>query len=220
MTRFFSEYRLFLGEFWTNYHTTGAILPSGPWLAAALSRFVGKGPSPQRILEVGPGTGAVTRRIVRAMRPVDRLDLVELNESFVRRLREGFTRDPILRTAADRSRVLHCPVQELAGEPAYDAVISGLPLNNFSPGLVKQILDTMTGLLRPGGTLSFFQYIYIRRIKSVLVGRAARQHLREVGEVIDGLLSAREFRRDWVWANVPPAWAHHVRLSPRPRPIS
>ena len=58
MKRVLTEYGLFLREFWTNYHTTGAILPSGRWLAAALSRYVGKGNGPQRILEVGPGTGA------------------------------------------------------------------------------------------------------------------------------------------------------------------
>jgi phosphatidylethanolamine/phosphatidyl-N-methylethanolamine N-methyltransferase len=216
MKRLLSEYRLFLREFWSNYHTTGAILPSGPWLAAALARYVGKGDRAQRILEVGPGTGAVTRRIARAMRPVDRLDLVELNGSFVERLRESFQGDPVLRPVADRARVLHCAVQELAGEPAYDVIISGLPLNNFSPGLVEQILGTMTGLLRRHGTLSFFQYIYIRRIKSAVVGRRAREHLDAVGRVMDALLAAHEFRRDWVWPNVPPAWVHHVRLETAP----
>jgi len=213
MKRLLSEYGLFLREFWTNYHTTGAILPSGRWLAAALSRYVGKGNGPQRILEIGPGTGPITRRIARAMRAVDRLDLVELNGSFVRRLQEDLTRDPVLRTIADRTRVLHCPVQELPREPSYEVVISGLPLNNFSPGSVGQILETMTGLLRPGGTLSFFEYIFIRRIKSLVVGRAERDRLDGVGQVMDSLLAAHEFRRDWVWANVPPAWAHHVRLS-------
>jgi phospholipid N-methyltransferase len=211
MKRLLTEYRLFLREFWSHYHTTGAILPSGPWLAAALARFVGKGDGPQRILEVGPGTGAVTRQIARAMRPSDRLDLVELNDGFVERLREDLACHPVLRAVAERTRLLHCPVQELVPEPCYDVVVSGLPLNNFSAGLVGQILRTMTGLLRPGGTLSFFQYIYIRRMKSLVVGRAERARLGAVGRVIDGLLGAHEFRRDWVWANVPPAWAHHVR---------
>ena len=85
--------------------------------------------------------------------------------------------------------MLHCAVQELAGEPAYDVVISGLPLNNFSPGLVGQILGTMTGLLRPHGTLSFFQYVFIRRIKSAVVGRPERERLQAVGRVMDALLA-------------------------------
>ena len=36
---------------------------------------------------VGPGTGSVTRRIAARLGPEDRLDLVELNETFVQRLR-------------------------------------------------------------------------------------------------------------------------------------
>ena len=65
MKRLLSEYGLFLREFWSNYHTTGAILPSGPWLAAALARYVGKGvgrsgswrsdPAPGRSPGVSPG---------------------------------------------------------------------------------------------------------------------------------------------------------------------
>jgi phosphatidylethanolamine/phosphatidyl-N-methylethanolamine N-methyltransferase len=212
MKRLFSDHWLFLREFWTHYHTTGAILPSGRFLAKALARWVGKGDRPQRILEVGPGTGPITRRIAQAMRPEDQLDLVELNASFVEQLREGFRSDPVLKPVADRSRVLHSAVQDLAGEPAYDVIISGLPLNNFSPALVEQILGTMTGLLRPQGTLSFFQYIYIRQIKSALVGRRHREHLRAVGRVMNALLDAHEFRRDWVWLNMPAAWAHHVRM--------
>ena len=92
MTSRLSEYRLFLGEFWRNFHTTGAILPSGRRLSAALARYVGqdgKVGAAQRVLEVGPGTGAVTRYIVRALGPEDRLDLVELNANFAERLQAG-----------------------------------------------------------------------------------------------------------------------------------
>ena len=91
MRRRLSEYRLFFREFRTNYHTTGAILPSGRSLARALARFVAEQPAgPRRILEVGPGTGAVTSRIVAALGPEDQLDLVELNDRFVERLRDRF----------------------------------------------------------------------------------------------------------------------------------
>ncbi len=212
MRRFLSDYRLFLREFWNHYHTTGAILPSGRRLAAALARHVGKGERPQRVLEVGPGTGAVTRRIAALLRPEDRLDLVELNESFVRRLRECLAREPLFQPIADRTRVLHCAVEELPVEPTYDAIVSGLPLNNFSPLLVERILRGLAGLLKPGGALSFFEYIAIRRAKTLLSGGAERERLRGVGRAMRAVLDGHEFRRDWVWLNVPPAWVHHVRF--------
>lgn len=213
MAQRLSEYRLFLREFFRNFHTTGAVLPSGRWLSAALARYVGASETPQRILEVGPGTGAVTQKIVAALGSEDRLDLVELNDSFVEQLRERFRSDPGFQPAADRARVLHCAVEELPDDASYDLIISGLPLNNFTAEQVSQILSVLLRILKPGGTLSFFEYIAIRRLRSVVSGRQERERLRGIGRALDGVLRGNEIRRDWIWPNVPPAWVHHVRLS-------
>src|SRR6187397_1142552 len=93
-----AEYRVFWRQFRQAYNSTGAVLPSGRGLAVALSRFVRDGEAApaagkngalsqsndpanaRRILEVGPGTGAVTVQIIDDMRPQDRLVLVERNE--------------------------------------------------------------------------------------------------------------------------------------------
>jgi len=221
--------RLFFREFRRTFRTTGAVLPSGRRLASALARFVsrpdgagapgttgdGRGVpacGSRRILEVGPGTGAVTRQIVAAMGPDDRLDLVELNDRFVACLREQFQSDPALAAVADRSRVLHCPVEQLPREGSYDAIVSGLPLNNFSVDEVRRIIEVLGQLAAAGGTLSFFEYIAIRRLKWMLGGRVERARLRGIGQVLGELLSSRGFHREPVWANVPPAWVHHVRF--------
>jgi phospholipid N-methyltransferase len=208
-----SEVRLFFQEFRRNFHTTGAILPSGRRLAAALARFVADGdPRPRRILEVGPGTGAVTQRLVALLGPQDRLDLVELNDSFVACLRRRFQTEPAFQAVADRSRVMHCPVEELPASEKYHLLVSGLPLNNFAVDDVRRILGVMTGLLEPGGTLSFFEYIALRRVKQLFSGRQERARLGGIGQVMGALLAGHEFRRDGVWLNVPPAWVHHVRM--------
>jgi len=212
MRRRWSETRLFLGEFFRSYHTTGAILPSGPWLASALARFVPGDGAARRVLEVGPGTGAVTRRIAAALGRQVRLDLVELNASFVGCLREALTSDRRLQPVADRTRVLHCAVEDLPAERSYDVIVSGLPLNNFSAAVVERILGKFAALLRPGGTLSFFQYIAIRHARALVSGRAERERLRGIGRAMQAVLGRHEFRRDWVWPNVPPAWVHHVRF--------
>lgn len=208
-----SDGRIFFREFLRNFHTTGAILPSGPWLSAALARYVGQPGGPRRILEVGPGTGAVTRRIVAAMRPEDRLELVELNEQFVAHLRQCFENDPHFQPVAARAEVHHCAIEQLPSEPTYDLIISGLPLNNFSAALVEQILGSLRGLLQPGGTLSFFEYIAIRRLRLLVSGREERTRLRGISRAMDAILLGNEIRRDWIWPNVPPAWVHHVRFA-------
>jgi phosphatidylethanolamine/phosphatidyl-N-methylethanolamine N-methyltransferase len=212
MRRILAEYRLFLREFLCNYHTTGAVLPSGRRLARALARYVGHDGGPKRILEVGPGTGAVTRGIVERMGPEDRLDLVELNDAFVARLESRFRSEPSFVAVAGRVRVFHSPVEDLPPKDQYDLMISGLPLNNFQPAEVQRILDAMGALLAPGGMLSFFEYIAIRRVKAAVSGRAGRERLRGIGRVLDGVLSEGEVRRDWVWVNAPPAWVHHVQM--------
>lgn len=209
----FSEHTLFFREFLRNFHDTGAVAPSGRWLAAALARFVAEpGDAPRRILEVGPGTGSVTRRIVRAMRPDDRLDLVELNDQFVTRLRERFARDPAFQPASDRTRVLHGAVEDLDAEEPYDLIVSGLPLNNFTGPVVEAILAQLLDLLAPGGTVSFFEYVGVRRLRGVVGRRADRERLRDITRAMQNALAKHEFQRDRITLNLPPAWVHHLRV--------
>jgi phospholipid N-methyltransferase len=199
MRRRLNEYRLFLREYVRSFRTTGAILPSGRWLARALARYVtGNGPGRQ-ILEVGPGTGAVTRRIAAVMGPADRLHLVELNDTFVAQLRAGLAEEPVLKRIADRTQLFHSAVEDLPGEACYDVIISGLPLNNFAASEVEHILAKITGLLKPGGTLSFFEYIAIRHARALVSGRSERARLRGIGRALAAVLDGHEIRRDW-WA--------------------
>jgi phospholipid N-methyltransferase len=213
MTSRLHEYRLFLGQYMRHFRSTGAVLPSGRRLAAALSRFVTGDGSGQRILEVGPGTGAVTRRIAAQMSAADRLDLVELNDTFVASLRKALAEETTLQRVADRTQLFHSAVEDLPDEGGYDVVISGLPLNNFAATEVEQILAKLAALLKPGGTLSFFEYIALRHARTLVSGRAERARLRGIGRALAAVLDGHEFRRDWVWPNVPPAWVHHVRFS-------
>jgi phospholipid N-methyltransferase len=213
MSRRLSDRQLFWRQFRENFRATGAVLPSGRRLAAALARHVGQGSGPQRVLEVGPGTGAVTAQIVRRLRPDDVFDLVELNAAFVDRLRQRFAEEPAFQAVAARSRVLHQRVETLTGGEPYDLIVSGLPLNNFAVAEVEQILCTLRSLLRPGGTLSFFEYIAIRSVKSLVSTRAERARLCGIGRLLAAERARQGATRDWVWPNVPPAWVHHVRPS-------
>ncbi len=234
MRQRWADYRVFWREFRQQYHTTGAVLPSGRALAFALARFVRDGVphvaeslrdsdmavserlpyvSPRRILEVGPGTGAVTGQIIRAMRPSDRLVLVERNEQFVAQLRGRLANDPMFSPVTNRIELLHASVEELPENEPYDLIISGLPLNNFSVESVAQILAKLRRLLAPGGTLSFFEYVAVRKVKSLVSRRGERERLRGVGRLFDEILDKHEVRRDLVLTNVTPAWVHHVRFT-------
>ena len=208
------EYQTFLTQFLRSYETTGSVIPSGRALGNALCRHVGVSAG-QKILEAGPGTGAVTSCIIDRMRQEDELWMVELNTVFAAHLRQAFQDRPSFRDAAARCHLVEGSVQELgplgnAGQ--FDLVISGLPLNNFSSESVRDILQAYGTLLKPGGVLSFFQYIMMRPAKMLVSAGAERDRLKGVGDAIDGVLTEREFAREWVWPNVPPAWVHHIRF--------
>jgi phospholipid N-methyltransferase len=210
-----SDYQTFLTQFLRNYETTGSVIPSGRALGSALCRYVGSGRGPQKILEAGPGTGAVTGCIINQMRQDDELWMVELNPTFAAHLRRAFNDKPAFREAASRCHLIEGSVAQLgplSKDGQFDLIISGLPLNNFSSADVNDILQAYATLLKPGGILSFFQYILIRPAKLFVSVGPERDRLRGVGDAIEGVLGTREFAREWVWVNVPPAWVHHIRF--------
>jgi phospholipid N-methyltransferase len=213
MPRQKSSYRVFLGQFWHRYHTTGAILPSGRRLSAALCRYVDDTNTENRqILEVGPGTGPATAQLVERLQPNDHLRIVELNDAFVRFLEHRFTQEPAFRRVAAQCEIVHDRLENLPSDTRYDLIISGLPLNNFDLELVDSLLASFERLAKPGGVLSFFEYIAIRKAKAAVSGRKDRTRLQGIADRIERFIAGREIRRDYVLLNVPPAWVHHVRI--------
>jgi phospholipid N-methyltransferase len=102
----------------------------------------------------------------------------------------------------------------LPGEGVYDFIVSGLPINNFPVAQVREVFRTYKRLLKPGGTLSFFEYVLIRQLKSPFVNRRERRRLYGVGRVVERYLRDFQIRRQQVWFNFPPAYARHLRFKP------
>jgi phosphatidylethanolamine/phosphatidyl-N-methylethanolamine N-methyltransferase len=209
-----TEYGAFWRETRRHFRTTGAVLPSSPFLARALVAPLNIHPSPARILEVGPGTGAVTRAIARRMRDNDRLDAVELNLKFVEQLRRRLDREPAFANRRDQIRLIHSAVEDLPGEAVYDYIVSGLPFNSFPSTLVRRIFQAYSRLLKPGGTLTYFEYVLVRQIQTPFVNRIERRRLYRVGRVVDQYIKAFQVHRERVFMNVPPAIVRHLHLKP------
>ncbi|WP_428308652.1 class I SAM-dependent methyltransferase [Lacipirellula sp.] len=206
-----ANYRLFWQEFRRTFESTGAIAPSGPKLCRELARYVAGDGKGRRILEVGPGTGVVTDAIINQMGPADTLDIVELNERFVDALRERLQTQATWNRVADRIRIHHLPIEQLPADEKFEVIVSGLPFNNFPVELVQSILAHLERLAAPGATLSFFEYVAIRRVKSVVCKRPDRERLTGITRTLSDLFNKRQFRQECVLANVPPAWVHHLR---------
>ena len=221
MAKPFRGYWTFFTQFRSNFETTGSIVPSSPFLAEALTRYVHAEPQaadaePRTILEVGPGTGPVTQRLADLLGAYDRLDLVEANDAFVEVLQKRFDHEPRMQRVRDRTRILHHRIEELPLDQKYHLIISGLPLNNFAVVDVERIIDVLSQLLHPGGTLSFFEYAGVRKLRGLVSGAEDRDRLNGISRALRLLLEPFEIRRDLVWLNFPPAWVHHVRMTAAP----
>ena len=214
-----AESLAFLGQFRAQYQTTGSVLPSSRALGRALTRPMRRGSRPRRVLEVGPGTGAVTRVLVDALRPGDTLDIVEINAAFVEVIERRFREEPAFIRVREQCQVRHAPIQEAPGDGTYDFLISGIPLNNFATPLVEEIFASYRRLLKPAGVLSYFEYAGIRDVKRKMVGPAERTRLTELDVYLKEQLRRYEVGEDFVLFNVPPAVARHLCFARSAGPV-
>jgi phosphatidylethanolamine/phosphatidyl-N-methylethanolamine N-methyltransferase len=212
--RTWAEYKHFFREFRRDFHHTGAVLPSGFFLSQALVRPLRLPRLPAHILEVGPGTGSVTREIARRLQVGDRLDAVEINPRFAQMLEQKVRRDPLLSFWQDDIHVINAPVQDIIGESIYDFIISGLPLNNFTVAEIRSVFAAFTRLLRPGGTLVYFEYALVRQLKTPFVNRHERRRLLRVSRVVGRYIRQHQVRRERIFINVPPAIVRQLCLKP------
>jgi phosphatidylethanolamine/phosphatidyl-N-methylethanolamine N-methyltransferase len=132
---------------------TGAIAPSGRALARAMAAAAGP-PSHGLIVELGPGTGPVTRSLIETGVQRERLALVEYDPGFCRLLRERFAPAMIIQgDAYDLPRTL----AGLAGQPI-GAVVSSLPLLNQPPERRAKLIGDAFALMGPSGLFVQFTY--------------------------------------------------------------
>ncbi len=209
----------FVREAFRDIRHTGSVWPSSPALAKAMTRGMMAMRGERRILEVGPGTGPFTERILKHLRKGDRFDIVEMNPTFCRdlerRLLKGFRHQ-----RRDIDVVLHeAAIQDADLPGEYDLVVCGLPFNNFPPALVRSIFRRMMGLLREGGELAYFEYAGVRTIKAPLVGGRGRQRLKGIAYVGESLRRRFSGRRELVLGNLPPAVATRLCKTGGGRPV-
>lgn len=163
------------------------------------------GQRPLAVLEVGAGTGVFTRAILRQLGPSDRFDVYEINPAF-----QAFLESELGQARA-QARLHMGDIMQLAPEVRYDFIISGLPLNNFPAAAVRAILTLLMEHLERGGTLSYFEYPFLRTLKYPFVRNAAeRQRLKAVGAVVEHFLRQHSSRAQTVALNLPPAVARHI----------
>ena len=150
-----SDSTVFLREWIVNPQRTGAVAPSSPQLGAAMARWLPRKPD-SYVLELGPGTGAVTDALLKHGLREDRLIAIEKNLTLAKLLRKRFHHAHIIAGDAwDLDSLLADlprPVESVG------AVISSLPLLNFPKEQADALAQKIRGVLEPKGR--WVQYSY------------------------------------------------------------
>ncbi|MDH6629093.1 phosphatidylethanolamine/phosphatidyl-N-methylethanolamine N-methyltransferase [Streptomyces sp. LBL] len=205
----------FLREAARSFRTTGAVAPSsGPLaarLAAPLAMARAEFGGPVSVLEVGAGTGPVTRTLAGRLGPADRLDVVEINPRFVEVLYDALHTDPALSAASDRIRIIADSITDTDLDRRYDVIVSCLPFTNFEPHTVRSILDRYLSVLEPGGHLTYFAYVGTQATRALVADRAEAARHRASSAVLDGFATRYGVGDSLVLRNLPPARVHHLR---------
>jgi phospholipid N-methyltransferase len=184
------EHLAFFGRFLRSPQTIGAVAPSSPALVRRMLAHLDAG-APARVVELGPGTGAMTRAVVQRLGPASRFMAVELDPVFVSQLQQELPGlDVVQGSAAELERFV--ADREFG---AIDHVISGLPFASLPVETTRRILDGLSRTLRPGGTFTTFQYVYSFVMPPAVAFR------REASARFGGPPA-----RALVLMNLPPAW--------------
>jgi phosphatidylethanolamine/phosphatidyl-N-methylethanolamine N-methyltransferase len=164
----FRDHALMLGRFLRSPNTIGAVAASSRTLAR---RMVAGLPAdrPLNVVELGPGTGPFTRALVERVASGSRILAIDLEQTFVDRLRGLWPAvDCVCASAVELERL----VTERHLAPV-DHIISGLPFASLPLDVTQRILDGIERTLRPGGTFTTFQYLHGYGLKPGRVFRRA-----------------------------------------------
>ncbi len=146
---------LFARTFFRNPIMLGSVIPS--------SRFLIKGvlqpldlQRARVIVEYGPGVGTITRDLLSRMRPDAKLIVIEMNDEFVRFLRDTFRDERLVVAEGSAADVRKILAQN--GHAHADYVISGIPLGSMPVAVREHIVRETREALAPGGAFMVYQF--------------------------------------------------------------
>jgi phosphatidylethanolamine/phosphatidyl-N-methylethanolamine N-methyltransferase len=159
----------------------GAVMPSGRLLARTMAQYVDID-SDDPVIELGPGTGAITSALLHRGVDQKRLVLVEYNSGFCALLRDRY---PQARVVHGDAYTLRDTLWNVLGTRA-SAIVSGLPLVTKPMAIRLKLIRDAFAALAPGAPFVQFTYSVAPPIPKSLPGVSTEASER-------------------IWMNLPPA---------------
>ena len=185
-----------LKRFISNPKKVGAIAPSSKALAQALDDAVDL-KQYSTIIELGPGTGSFTRKIVKEKNPDALFFMIEADKKMADMMKKTF---PEYETYLDYASNLRTYLNKHDLKKC-DLVVSGLPFALFDQELQLETLDAVVDALDEGGQFLTFTY---RHSKMLGPARKFQKNLESRFSEVKTTTT--------VWNNLPPAFWYHCKL--------
>jgi phospholipid N-methyltransferase len=172
----------------------GAIAPSSRGLAETMLQRLPVGTT-QSVVEIGPGTGAITEVLLPRLKNPSQYLGLDINPDFIRKLSLRF---PEVRFQQDSAENLSRHVSKSQEEnPTVEMIVCSLPWSIWTSKQQKKLLDSILEPLAPGGTFVTFAYW------PTLYSPAGLKFRRLLGQTFKTIETSRI-----VWRNLPPAVAY------------
>ena len=146
---------LLLKAFIRDPASIGAISPSSQSLARAMTSGLTVGPG-EVVVELGPGTGALTAQIRRIIPDSSNYFGVEREPIFVEILRQRFPDLRIVNSLAEKAGDMY----KASGLKLPKAIISGVPSSTQSRKTLDSIIGVLDQMMVYGSVFRTFQYVH------------------------------------------------------------
>lgn len=203
---------VFFREFLLEFQTTGACFPTSKWAAEALTNPLrAAGRKPMKILELGPGTGSVTVKILSDMIAGDTLTICEINPRFMSALKDRISKLETFRVHNNNIRYFECPVQSMPEDQVYDVIVCAIPFLNFDVPTIQEIFEKLKTFSSPQTLMTYYEYIGLRAFSKTVAPSDRKRRMKEIDGYMSSLSSRIRLGRKRVWFNVLPINIYTVK---------
>ncbi|GAO98084.1 ribosomal RNA small subunit methyltransferase A [Caedimonas varicaedens] len=164
------ETLLFLKRWLKHPLRLGAIAPSSPALTSLISRSISVKPE-NYIVELGAGTGTVTRRLLEYGIPSAQLYVVELDPELCAFLQKSLPNVHVIQgNATDLASLLP---KEVIGKVS--SVVSGMPMSTMPLNVQRKIIDACLEVMMPDGEIVQYSYHVTSPIPALKLGLSKKR---------------------------------------------
>jgi phospholipid N-methyltransferase len=173
----------------------GSVIPSSPFLGKAMMRLIDL-PAAKTVVEYGPGTGSITKVLLKHLGTGAKFFAIELNDAMAQSFAHNYPQVKLYhRSIADIEAI--CVAEGLTANNSVDVIISGIPWAVLPEAVQTTLLAAAARALRPGGVMLTYGY------HGGLLLKAGRNFAKTLPKHFSHVTRSAP-----VWLNVPPAFVY------------